>query len=131
MGDGLAEWVITAPEGQQLVLQMAYFDRSTRPVTMDLGPVLGIEDVIGGKACALASRAEPRDYIDIAAALSNYTVTQIIAFARRLDAGLDDRDFADAGTRLDHWGDHIFAAYGLTTTQITALRQQLASWPRN
>jgi hypothetical protein len=130
MGDGLAEWLITAPGGRQLVLQMAYFDRSTRPVTMDVGPVLGIEDVVGGKACALASRAEPRDYIDIAAALNKYTVTQIIDFARRLDPGLEDRDFSDAGTRLDQWGDHIFAAYGLTPTQITTLRQHLSDWPR-
>jgi predicted nucleotidyltransferase component of viral defense system len=88
MGDGLAEWVITAPGGRQLVLQMAYFDRSSRPVNMDIGPVLGIEDVIGGKACALASRAEPRDYLDIAATLNTYTVSEIINFARRLDPGL-------------------------------------------
>jgi hypothetical protein len=28
MGDGLAEWIITAPGGEQMMLQMAYFDRS-------------------------------------------------------------------------------------------------------
>lgn len=131
IGDGLAEWVITAPGGRRLVLQMAYFDRSSQPVTMDIGPVLGIEDVVGGKACALASRAEPRDYIDIAAALNTYTVTEIISFAQRLDPGLEDRDFSDAGDRLDQWGDHIFAAYGLTPSQISTLRQHLANWPRN
>jgi hypothetical protein len=106
---------------------MAYFDRSSQPVIMDIGPVLGIEDVIGGKACALASRAEPRDYIDITATLNTYTVSEIINFARRLDPGLEDRDFSDAGNRLDRWGDHIFAAYGLNPSQITALRQHLAN----
>ena len=45
------------PLGEQMMLQMAYFDRSRGPVTMDVGPVLDLEDVIGGKVCALASRA--------------------------------------------------------------------------
>lgn len=130
MGECLAEWVVTTPGGEQIALQMAYFDRSSRPVTMDVGPVLGVEDVIGGKACALASRAEPRDYIDIAAALNKYTVTEIIGFARRLDPGLEDRDFSDAGNRLDQWGNHIFAAYGLTPTEITTLRKHFTNWPR-
>ena len=85
MGEGLAEWTVTAPDGQQMMLQMAYFDRTAQPVTMDVGPVLSLEDVVGGKVCALASRAEPRDYIDTAAALRRYGVAEVIGFARRLD----------------------------------------------
>ena len=81
---------------------------------MDVGPVLDLEDVIGGKVCALASRAYERDYIDTAAALGRYTTGQVIGFARRLDPGLDDTgDFADAGTRLDRLDDEVFARYGL------------------
>src|ERR1700735_2407033 len=38
MGEGLAEWIITAPGGGETMLQMAYFDRSHGPVTMDVGP---------------------------------------------------------------------------------------------
>ena len=105
LGDGLAEWIVTAPGGEQMMLQMAYFDRARRPVTMDVGPVLDLEDVVGGKVCALASRVEPRDYVDTAAALERYTVEQIVGFARRLDPGLTDRDSAEAAGRLDGWGD--------------------------
>ena len=54
MGQGLAEWIITAPDGQQLMLQMAYFTRNHSPVSTDIGPVLDLEDVAGGKVCALA-----------------------------------------------------------------------------
>jgi hypothetical protein len=130
MADGLAEWTVTAPDGQRTMLQMAYFDRTAQPVTMDFGPVLDLEDVVGGKVCALASRAEPRDYIDTAAALAHYTVDQVITFARRLDPGLEERDFADAGRRLDRWGDAIFAAFGLGPTDVAALRAAFADWPR-
>ncbi|MGH3199188.1 MAG: nucleotidyl transferase AbiEii/AbiGii toxin family protein [Streptosporangiaceae bacterium] len=69
MGDGLAEWIITTPDGRQVMLQMAYFDRGQQPVLMEFGPVLDLGDVIGGKVCALASRAVERDYIDVAAVL--------------------------------------------------------------
>jgi hypothetical protein len=130
MGDGLAEWTVTAPDGQRTMLQLAYFDRAAQPVAMDVGPVLNLEDVVGGKVCALASRAEPRDYIDTAAALAQYTIEQVIAFARRLDPGLEERDFADAGRRLDRWGDAIFAPFGLGPAEVAALRATFAGWPR-
>jgi hypothetical protein len=53
--------------------QLAYLSRNHTPVTRDIGPLLDLEDVAGGKVCALASRIEPRDYIDTAAMLSRYT----------------------------------------------------------
>jgi Nucleotidyl transferase AbiEii toxin, Type IV TA system len=130
MGEGLAEWIITAPSGEQMMLQMAYFDRSRGPVIMDVGPVLDLEDVIGGKVCALASRAYERDYLDTAAALGRYSVNQVISFARRLDPGLDDQDFADAGQRLDLIEDEAFARYGLGPQDITRLRERFTAWPR-
>ena len=129
-GEGLAEWTVTAPDGQRMMLQMAYFDRTRQPVTMDVGPVLSLEDVVGGKVCALASRAEPRDYIDTAAALGHYSVQDAIRLARRLDPGLEDRDFADAGRRLDRWGDAVFAPFGLDAADIAGLRAAFADWPR-
>jgi Nucleotidyl transferase AbiEii toxin, Type IV TA system len=130
MGEGLAEWTVTAPDGQRMMLQMAYFDRTRQPVTMDVGPVLSLEDVVGGKVCALASRAEPRDYIDTAAALRHYSIQDAIRLARRLDPGLADRDFADAGRRLDGWGDPVFAPFGLSPADIAALRDAFRDWPR-
>jgi Nucleotidyl transferase AbiEii toxin, Type IV TA system len=130
MGEGLAEWIITAPGGQQTMLQMAYFDRTRGPVTMDVGPVLDLEDLAGSKVCALASRVEPRDYIDTAAALQRYDAGQLISFARRLDPGLEDRDFADAGAQLDRMPDGVFTRYGLTPADVARLREEFAAWPR-
>jgi hypothetical protein len=130
MGDGLAEWIVTGPDGAQMMLQMAYFDRGRRPVTMDVGPVLDLEDVIGSKVCALASRVEPRDYVDTAAALGRYTVVQLIGLARRLDPGLTERDFADAGRQLDRMPDRLFARYGLSPADVAAMRDRFKDWPR-
>jgi predicted nucleotidyltransferase component of viral defense system len=130
MGEGLAEWAITAPDGEQTTLQMAYFDRSCKPVTMDVGPVLDLEDLVGWKVSALVSRVEPRDYVDTAAALERYTAEQLIGIARKLDPGLTDQDFADAGRRLDQLGDRRFAALSLGPQDIARLRKRFAAWPR-
>jgi predicted nucleotidyltransferase component of viral defense system len=130
LDEDMAEWIVTARGGEQMMLQMAYFDRARRPVIMEFGPVLDLEDVVGGKVCALASRVEPRDYVDTAAALDRYTVEQIIGFARRLDPGLSDEDFADAGRRLDRMDDEAFERYGLGPRDVTRLRERLAVWPR-
>jgi Nucleotidyl transferase AbiEii toxin, Type IV TA system len=128
--DGLAEWIVTAPGGDRTMLQLARIDRDRRPVAMDVGPVLHLEDVVGSKVCALASRAEVRDFVDTAAALQRYTVTELIGFARRLDPGLADEDFADAGARLDRLPDRVFGRYGLSPADVTRLRARLAGWPR-
>lgn len=131
IGEGLAEWIVTAPSGEQMLLQLAYFDRARKPVVMDIGPVLDLEDVVGGKMCALASRVEPRDYVDVAAALGRYSREQMIAFSRRLDPGLTGSDFADAARRLDQWGDRVFAPFGLSPEDVALLRERFASWPRS
>jgi Nucleotidyl transferase AbiEii toxin, Type IV TA system len=130
MGQGLAEWIITAPGGRQMTLQMAYFQRERSPVVMEFGPVLDVEDVLGGKVAALASRADEVDYVDTAAALDRYSVAELIGLAKRLDPGLTDEDFADAGQRLDQLSDRRFAAAGLSPDDVARLRDRLAGWPR-
>ena len=130
MGQGLAEWIVTGPGGEQTMLQMAYFDRSRAPVVMEVGPVLALQDVTGGKVCALASRVEVRDYADTARMLDRYSPAQLIGFARRLDPGLTAEDFADAGKQLDRIADEEFSRYGLSHQDVAALRAKFAAWPR-
>jgi Nucleotidyl transferase AbiEii toxin, Type IV TA system len=131
IGEGLAEWIITAPGGEQMALQMAYFDRAREPVITDVGPVLDLEDVVGGKVCALASRGYERDYLDTAAALERYSPAELIGFARRLDPGLEGQDFAEAGQRLDQMPDYAFTSFGLTQPDVARLRERFAAWPRD
>jgi hypothetical protein len=131
MGEQLAEWIVTAPDGREMVLQMAYFDRGHQPVIMEFGPVLDLHDVLGGKVAALASRAAERDYLDVAAALARgYGVAQLTGLAMALDPGLTAEDFAEAGQRLDRLGDDRFARYGLAPADVGRLREQFAAWPR-
>ena len=63
--------------------------------------------------------------------MRRYPVDQLIGFAKRLDPGLEDRDFADAGRQLDRMPDGVFARYGLSPEDVTRLREQFARWPRS
>jgi Nucleotidyl transferase AbiEii toxin, Type IV TA system len=130
MGQGLAEWIVSSPSGAQMVLQLAYFDRSREPEVMEIGPVLAVEDVAGGKVCALASRVEPRDYADTARMLERYSPAELIRFAQRLDPGLTAPDFADAGRQLDHIDDEAFTRYNLGPSEVAIVRQRFEAWPR-
>lgn len=132
LGQGLAEWIVTAPDGTQLVLQTSYFDRWCVPhVMVDIGPVIALPDAVGGKVAALVGRAEARDYLDVAAARSRYSVHELISFAIRLDPGLNSEDFTDAGFRLDATPDEVFAYEGAVPETISWIRGQFADWPRS
>jgi len=50
LGQELADWTVTASGDQRSDLQLAYFDRSREPVTMDVGPVLHLEDAAGARS---------------------------------------------------------------------------------
>jgi hypothetical protein len=128
---GLAEWIITAPGGEQMLLQLAYFDRGQPPVIMDIGPVLDVRDALGNKVSALATRAAERDYADVAAALSRYSIQELYSFALRVDPGLTAADLADAGRRLDRMDDEAFAVIRLSPQDVARLREQFAGWPRS
>ncbi|HEY3958632.1 MAG TPA: nucleotidyl transferase AbiEii/AbiGii toxin family protein [Streptosporangiaceae bacterium] len=130
-GDGLAEWIVTGPGGQQTVLQITYFERGQAPVVMDVGPVLNPVDAVASKVRAFVTRAEERDAIDVAAALGRYTTSELITMARNLEPGLADEEFADAGQRLDRLSDTVFARYGLAPDDVARLRKRFADWPRS
>jgi hypothetical protein len=135
MGEELAEWEVTAPDGEHTVqLQAAYFETLEDPVTVPgLGPVLALDDLAGWKTVALVSRMAARDYVDIAALLKRYTVGQLVGMARERDPGLEDADFADAALRLDQMRDGRLAPLlsGLGGEDVTWLRKQFESWPRD
>ena len=130
LGDELADYTVTAPDGQDTELQLAYFSRCRNPVPMDIGPVLDLEDVAGSKVCALAGRREVRDLADTAALMSRFTAAELITLARRLDPGLDPRDLTGIPAFLDEVPDGAFARYGLTTADVAAVRRRFADWPR-
>jgi hypothetical protein len=104
--------------------------RARPPVTMDIGPVLHVDDVVTGKMSALFTRAEPRDFLDVDAALATgrYTRERLLELAEQADAGFDRRLLADLFAMLQRYPDRRFAAYGADPAHISAMRERFTRW---
>ena len=130
--DTFARLAVTDPVAadQPYKVELAANWRSLPPVMMDIGPVLHIDDVVAGKMSALFTRAEPRDFLDIDAALvtGRYTREQLLELAEQADAGFDRRVFADLLAMLQRYPDRRFAAYGHPPERIAAMRERFAQW---
>jgi predicted nucleotidyltransferase component of viral defense system len=111
-----ARLAVTDPSASEhpYKVELAANWRAHPPVTMDVGPVLHVDDVVAGKMSALFTRAEPRDFLDVDAALATgrYTREQVLELAEQADAGFDRRVLADLFDLLHRYPDRRFAAYG-------------------
>ncbi|SCL72971.1 Nucleotidyl transferase AbiEii toxin, Type IV TA system [Micromonospora citrea] len=121
---------VVARAGRRIRLSLARLDRHRSPVVMDLGPVMDVRDLMANKTAALVNRREVRDYIDVAAALAQHDVAELLELARQLDPALDEADVRAAGRYLDRLPDRRFARYGLDAAAVARLRARLAAWPR-
>lgn len=75
-------------DGQGSHLDLGRDWRAHDAVTLDVGPVLHLDDAVGSKTTALLGRALPRDFIDIAAALDRYSRRQLLELAFSRDRAL-------------------------------------------
>lgn len=61
-------------------------------------------------------------------ASGRYTRAELIDLASARDPGFSETRFAEALTAIARHSDQDFAAYGLTSEQITAIRHATADW---
>jgi len=118
-------------DGQTTQLDLGRDWRAHTAVTLDIGPVLHLDDAVGAKVTALLGRGLARDYIDVAAALTRYPRRRLLELAFLRDPGLRVVDVALAAQRLDQLPDHQFGRYDLDAERIGALRDRFADWPRD
>jgi len=116
--------------GQQVDIDMGMDWREAEPVTLDVGPVLSIQDAIGNKVSALYSRAEARDFFDVDAIRSSghYTDAQLIDAAAERDPGFDAGMFANQLERVDRLTDDDLKEYGVDATELDAIKKRLTGW---
>ncbi|MBY8870807.1 nucleotidyl transferase AbiEii/AbiGii toxin family protein [Micromonospora sp. PLK6-60] len=130
--DTFARLAVTDPAHPEhpYKVELAANWRALPPVMMDVGPVLHADDVVAGKMSALYTRAEPRDFLDIDAAVlsGRYTRARLCELAEQSDAGFDRRVLADLFGMMERYPDRRFAAYGAAPAQISEMRKRFAQW---
>jgi len=99
-------------------------------MTLAIGPVLHPDDTVANKACALFSRAQARDYIDVDAVLqsSRYTSDELLALAQSHDPGFDKAAFVIALRAIHRLPAAEFTPYGLTDGDVSALTARMTQW---
>jgi hypothetical protein len=130
MDDAFEE--IDVRDGEDSVrISLGRLPRQRVPIVMDVGPVLHLDDLLGSKICALATRAQVRDFVDVAAALARgYDQERLLLVGREHDPTLLEEDFVEAMGRLDALPDLAFAQYGLGSAAVAELRSHFADWAR-
>ena len=80
--------------------------------------------------CALYSRAQARDFIDIGAVADSgrYSPDEMLALARDHDPGFDATYFAGALRQIALLPDAEFTVYGLSLEETAALRSWAQRW---
>jgi hypothetical protein len=117
----------SAVPGQPYKVELVADWRALPPVMMEIGPVLHVDDVVAGKMSALFTRAQPRDFLDVDAAVvtGRYTQEQLLELAEQADAGFDRRILALLSV-LERYPDRRFVAYGIDPVGIAAMREHFA-----
>ncbi|MGI9064758.1 MAG: nucleotidyl transferase AbiEii/AbiGii toxin family protein [Pseudonocardiaceae bacterium] len=110
-------------------VELAIDWRAHTPVKLTIGPVLHPDDAVANKVCALYSRAQARDYIDVDAALSNrYDGNDLLRLAQEHDPGFDPTTFAGALRAVRRLPLAEFRAYGLPDSAAAALVNRMLQW---
>lgn len=102
-----------------------------KPVLIDFMYVVALDDLVGMKATALASRGAPRDYIDVAAAAEIYSfreIERLIRLRNGSEETIRARDLVARLEALDRTGDDMFEEYGLDEEQIRSVRRFALNW---
>ncbi len=104
--------------------------RAHPPTVLAIGPVLHPDDAVANKVCALYSRAQTRDYIDVDAALTSgrYSGEALLRLAAEHDPGFDMAMFADALRAVRRLPLAEFTAYGLHEAEVVALSGRMIQW---
>jgi Nucleotidyl transferase AbiEii toxin, Type IV TA system len=100
------------------------------PVSLEVGPVLALDDAVGMKVAALHDRATHRDFIDVHAAgtRAGYAFTDLERLGAAHKPGFSAEELADRLAAVELRADQRFLDYGLTMEQIDELRRWTAAW---
>jgi hypothetical protein len=129
--DSYARLTVHEPSsGRNSKVELGIDWRQYPPTVLDIGPVLSRDDAVANKVCALYSRGQARDYIDVDAALRSqaYTREKLLELAEAHDPGFRRSHFAEALNAVRRLPLAEFTAYGLRPDEARRLVDRMVEW---
>lgn len=116
--------------GFQLDVDMGVDWRENDPVSLEVGPVLSVEDAVGNKVSALYSRGEPRDYLDVDAIRwwGRFSDEELVSAAAERDAGFEVGMFAEQLEAVRRVTLLDVERYGVSAEQLEAIKARCVQW---
>lgn len=127
--DGFARLNVTAPGAPAIEMDIGIDYRSKEPEQLDIGPVIALDDSVGGKVSTAFSRGLPRDFLDLDSIRQSarYTDAELLRLAAHFDAGFDPAWLAKG---IDHmvaaYPGARFSLYGVSGDDLAQVRKRLA-----
>ena len=111
---------------EPLMVDLCLDSPPTRPAVATVaGPTFDPDELAGRKVAALFSRAEARDFADVHALLERYTRERLLALAREVDLGFDEKVFAEMLCSIDRHDDAPLETGGASAAHV---RSTFAAW---
>lgn len=104
--------------------------RESPTVMLGVGETLALDDAVANKVCAVFSRAEPRDYLDLDSIRRNgpFSDAGLIELAARNDLGFDAGIFASMISRVEMVTPRQVERYGVSAAELDAIKGRYRSW---
>ncbi len=117
-------------EGTSMELDLGCDYRSYPPSILDVGPVLDLKDAVANKVCAVFSRGEPRDFLDLdAIRLSGrFTDDELIQLASDNDPGFTPELLAESISSMNLISPEEVAPYGYSAQDFENIKSRLLEW---
>jgi len=128
-----ARLLLTTSDGYIFEVDLGLDWRAHDPVSLELGPVLAIEDAVANKVGALFSRGEPRDYLDVDAIRESgrFADDQLLALATQHDPGFDVTMFAARLRAVEALVPDDVAEYSISPTDLIAIKRRLLTFEQD
>ncbi|MDB6427464.1 nucleotidyl transferase AbiEii/AbiGii toxin family protein [Curtobacterium sp. 20TX0008] len=123
--------VVTA-DGYRFDVDMGVDWRAHDPVTLEVGPVLALDDAVANKVGALYSRGEARDYLDVDAIRRSgrFTDDELLTSAAEHDPGFDRVMFVQQLERVDRIRPVDVQDYEYDADDLAAVQDRMRAWAR-
>lgn len=129
-GDQFARLLVATGDGYVFEVDLGVDWRAHDPVWMDIGPVLAVADAVANKVCALFSRAEPRDFLDVDAIRQTglFSDADLLRIAAEHDPGFDVAMFADQLGAAARLTVEDVSEYGVSLGDLDEVSRRFLAW---